>query len=112
MQQTSFKVCILCLLPFYVLSIFTRCRLPALSTVPIDVQPEYKPQSQTKMKALAWFGNNRDIHLIELDVPDITEPDNATHVTDTTICGSDLHIYKAIILDMGVCLNCVVSLIN
>jgi threonine dehydrogenase-like Zn-dependent dehydrogenase len=44
------------------------------------------------MKAKAWFGN-RDIHLIELDVPDITEPDNVIKVADITICGSDLHIY-------------------
>lgn len=57
------------------------------------MQAEYDPapDSQT-MRALAWFGN-KDVRVIDVPLPDITEPDDViVKVTGTTICGSDLHL--------------------
>jgi threonine dehydrogenase-like Zn-dependent dehydrogenase len=50
------------------------------------------------MKALAWFGP-KDVRMVEVPIPDITEPDDViVKVTGTTICGSDLHLYHGEIL--------------
>ena len=52
------------------------------------------------MKALAWFGSC-DVRLIDVPVPDITEPDDViVKVTGTTICGSDLHLYHGEIVTL------------
>ena len=67
-----------------------------MGAVPTEVHPEYKtrPGDLQTMKALAWFGA-QDVRIIDTPIPDITEPDDVIlKVTGTTICGSDLHLYR------------------
>lgn len=68
---------------------------------PTVVHPGYKSrQDGATMKALAWFGT-RDVRVIEVPVPDVTEPEDVIlRVTGTTICGSDLHLYNGEILNL------------
>ncbi|GAB1524754.1 hypothetical protein RhiTH_007909 [Rhizoctonia solani] len=65
-----------------------------MGLIDIEVEPSYKARSDgSKMKALAWFGA-RDVRMVQVPVPDITQPDDViVKVTGTTICGSDLHLY-------------------
>lgn len=56
-------------------------------------QTQYKPHPTEKMKAALWMGT-KDIRIGEVAKPMITAPKDAiVHVTHTTICGSDLHMY-------------------
>lgn len=65
-----------------------------MGKMPTVVQEQYKPREDgSSMKALAWFGT-KDVRVIDVPTPDITEPDDViVQVTGTTICGSDLHLY-------------------
>jgi threonine dehydrogenase-like Zn-dependent dehydrogenase len=57
-------------------------------------------ESAEKMKALAWYGN-KDLRLIDANIPMITEPRDAiVRITGTTVCGSDLHLYHNEIMQM------------
>jgi len=52
------------------------------------------------MKSVQWKGN-RNIQIIDFPIPKITEPKDAIiHITTTSICGSDLHLYHNEILGM------------
>ncbi|KAJ5832587.1 chaperonin 10-like protein [Penicillium riverlandense] len=54
----------------------------------------YKPHPTEKMKAAQWMGT-RTIQVGTVPKPSITDPSDAiVHVTHTTICGSDLHMYE------------------
>jgi len=70
-----------------------------MGKIPTVVQEQYKPREDgSRMKALAWFGT-KDVRVIDVPIPDITEPDDViVQVTGTTICGSDLHLYHGEIL--------------
>jgi threonine dehydrogenase-like Zn-dependent dehydrogenase len=61
---------------------------------PVSTATAYKPHPTEKMKAALWMGT-RTIEIGEVAKPTITEPGDAlVHVTHTTICGSDLHMYE------------------
>lgn len=52
------------------------------------------------MKALAWFGNS-NVRLVSVDAPQVLEQDDVIlKVTGTTICGSDVHLYKGELMTM------------
>lgn len=75
-----------------------------LATTPEISNPSKNPAwadpSGEKMKALAWFGK-KDVRLIETFKPAIIDPtDVIVKVTGCTICGSDLHLYHAAIIQM------------
>ncbi|KDQ09174.1 hypothetical protein BOTBODRAFT_165022 [Botryobasidium botryosum FD-172 SS1] len=72
-----------------------------MDTTPTVIRPEYQGRADgSTMKALAWFGA-RDVRLVEVPIPAITEPDDViVKVTGTTICGSDLHLYNSEILTL------------
>jgi threonine dehydrogenase-like Zn-dependent dehydrogenase len=66
------------------------------------------------MKALVWFGST-DVRVIDAPIPDITEPNDVIlQVTGSTICGSDLHLYRGEItaLQQGDILGHEVSVIS
>jgi threonine dehydrogenase-like Zn-dependent dehydrogenase len=51
------------------------------------------------MKALAYFGKN-DVRIVEKPRPRIEHPEDAiVRVTTAAICGSDLHLYHALVPD-------------
>jgi len=57
--------------------------------------PKVKPLPDPvhKMQALEWHGN-KDVRVVTRPRPMITDPDDAIiHITSTTVCGSDLHLY-------------------
>jgi len=52
-----------------------------------------RPDPVHKMQALEWHGN-KDVRVVTRPRPMITDPDDAIiHITTTTVCGSDLHLY-------------------
>ncbi|KKA21766.1 Formaldehyde dehydrogenase [Rasamsonia emersonii CBS 393.64] len=58
------------------------------------VSTAYKPHPTETMKAALWMGT-RNIEIGEVAKPTITDPADAiVHITHTSICGSDLHIYE------------------
>lgn len=64
-----------------------------LGTEPTNLSHNYKEHPTEKMKACRWQAATK-VSLDEVPAPMITDPkDVILHVTGSTICGSDLHIY-------------------
>ena len=52
------------------------------------------------MKAVVWHGK-QDVRVDDVDEPRIEEPTDAVvRITSTAICGSDLHLYKGVVIGM------------
>ncbi|KAL8984680.1 MAG: hypothetical protein Q9177_004635 [Variospora cf. flavescens] len=69
-------------------------------TNPDRDREKYADPSGEKMKALAWMGKN-DVQLVETYKPKILEDrDVILKVTGSTICGSDLHLYRGVVVEL------------
>lgn len=52
------------------------------------------------MQALRWYGK-KDVRLEQVYIPTITDPENVVcRVTATTICNSDLHLYRGDVIKL------------
>lgn len=61
---------------------------------------KYADPSGEKMKALAWMGKG-DVRVVEVPKPAIVDPEDIiVKITGTTVCGSDIHLLHAQILQL------------
>jgi len=66
---------------------------PPTTSAPVKINSCYNEHPSRRMKAAEWHGRE-DIRLIERPSPSITDDDDViVRITNTTICGSDLHMY-------------------
>jgi hypothetical protein len=60
-----------------------------MGLIDVQVEPSYKAREDgSKMKALAWYGSN-DVRMIQVPVPDITQPVSRFHFTFLSLCELD-----------------------